>query len=238
MSNAPMRELTAIDDPHAGQRVLYYGAPPSRARRAAVLLHGRARSPEDMLHVADKLDVEDVAYVMPAAGGRSWYPLSFLAPVDENEPSLASSLRAIDRVIASLGRQGIRRRDVMVIGFSQGACVALEFGARLGRAYAGIAALSGGLFGPLGSPLRYTAPLENTPVFLGCSDVDQYIPLARVHESADVLRSLGAIVDERIYPGLGHTVNRDEIDALRVLLRLERCAAVEPSTLDRFATTP
>jgi predicted esterase len=206
-------------DPHAGLRPLRRGAPVTAARLGVILLHGRGASAEDILSLADQLDVEDAAFVAPQAAGHSWYPYSFLAPLEQNEPGISSGLRVISGLIDDFAQHGITSDRVALIGFSQGACLALEFAARHTRPYAAVAGLSGGLIGPPGTPRDYTGSLQGTGVFLGCSDVDAHIPLERVHESAEVLRRLGADVDERIYRGMGHTVNRDELDAVTALLK-------------------
>lgn len=215
-----------MTDPHAGQPVLHGGVPIDRARLAVILVHGRGGSPEDMLGLANELNVSDVAYLAPAAAGGTWYPQSFLAPIDQNEPGLSSALGVLDRLVSTLAQQGVTDERVALLGFSQGACLALEFAARRARRYAAVVALSGGLIGPPGTPRPYGGTFESTPVFLGCSDIDPHIPLQRVHESADVFRRLKASVDERIYPRMGHTVNREEIDAVSALLGSDSSEAV------------
>jgi predicted esterase len=205
-------------DPHAGQPILWRGPAPSESGLAAVLLHGRGGSAEDMLSLAGELSVRNVTYVAPEAAGHTWYPYSFLMPVDQNEPHLSSALRLVSGVLHDLDRQGVPSERVALVGFSQGACLALEFAARHARRYAAIIGLSGGLIGPPGTERAYLGTFDGTPVFLGCSDVDPHIPLARVDESAAVFRRLGGAVDKRIYPQMGHTVNRDELDAARTLL--------------------
>ena len=209
-------------DPHANQPVVHYGASIDRARLVAILVHGRGGSPQDMLGLAEELNVSDVAYVAPSAAGRSWYPQSFLAPIDQNEPGISSALGVLARLADTFSQQGVPYERLVILGFSQGACLALEFAARHSRRYAGVIGLSGGLIGPPGTPRTYAGSHAGTPVFLGCSDVDPHIPLERVHESADVFRRLGASVDERIYPQMGHTVSDDEIDAVRALLSNDR----------------
>jgi len=171
-----------------------------------------------MLALAEQLSVRDVIWVAPEAAGHTWYPYSFLMPVDQNEPHLTSALRLLSGLLDDLDRQGMPSERVALVGFSQGACLALEFAARHARRYAAIIGLSGGLIGPPGTERAYLGTFDGTPVFLGCSDVDPHIPLERVHESAAVFRRLGAAVDERIYPQMGHTVNRYELDAARTLL--------------------
>jgi predicted esterase len=206
-------------DPHAGQRVLTRGPRPAAARLTMILVHGRGATAESIMTLADELRLDDVASVAPQASGNTWYPYSFLAPIPQNEPGISSGLAVIASLIDGLATDGVEARRVALLGFSQGACLTLEFAARHARRYAGVFALSGGLIGPPGTPRIYDGSFDDTPVFLGCSDVDSHIPLERVHESADVFRRMGAHVDERIYPGMGHTVNPDEIAAVRALLR-------------------
>jgi predicted esterase len=206
------------DDPHAGQPVLHLGPSPAEARLVAILLHGRGASAEDILSLAQQLSARDVTYLAPQAAGDSWYPYSFLAPIEQNEPYLGSALRLIDSLIDAVGKQGVPPERVVLMGFSQGACLSLEYAARHARRYAAIAGLSGGLIGPSGTPRSYPGSFEETPVFLGCSDIDPHIPVQRVHETADVFKRMQAVVDERIYPRMGHTVNRDEQDAIAALL--------------------
>jgi predicted esterase len=159
-----------------------------------------------------------VAYIAPEAADQTWYPKSFLAPMAENEPGITSALRVLARLIESLERQSVGGDRVVLLGFSQGACLALEFAARHPRRYSAIVGLSGGLIGPPGTPRTYSGTFAAAPVFLGCSDVDPHIPLERVHESAGVFRGMHASVDERIYRGAGHAVNPDEIGAIKSLL--------------------
>jgi predicted esterase len=162
------------------------------------MLHGRGADGSDMLSLAEAFAQPDLAYLAPQAAGRSWYPQSFLSPIPRNEPFLSSALQVLDRL---LGRLGIE-------GFPPGH--ALRYG--------GLVGMSGGLIGPEGTPRDYAGSLADTPVFLGCSDVDPHIPLNRVHETACVLDTLGGTVAERIYPGMGHGINEDEIRQVRRLL--------------------
>ena len=183
-----------------------------------ILIHGRGGSAEDMLALAREFQVPDVAYLAPQAAGHTWYPYSFLAPIEQNEPGLTSALHVISGLIDSLGKDGIEAGRVGLGGFSQGACVSLEYAARHARRYAAVIGLSGGLIGPPGTSRNYKGSFDETPIFLGCSDVDPHIPLDRVRESADVFRRMHASVDERIYKGMGHTVNGDEVEAVRGIL--------------------
>ena len=218
---------STLAGPHQGQPVAQAGAPLHRARAAAVLVHGRGATAEGFLGLADAFAQPDVAYLAPQAAGRTWYPHSFLAPLASNEPGLGSGLRAVHDLVGRLGAAGLPPERTVLLGFSQGACLALEAAARHARRYGGVVALSGGLIGsgerpgaepPDDKRFDYDGALDGTPVFLGCSDVDPHIPLARVHDSARVLGGLGGDVTERIYPGAGHTVLEDEVRFVRGLL--------------------
>ncbi|MCU1384555.1 MAG: phospholipase [Acidobacteria bacterium] len=206
------------NDPHRGQPVLTLGPPPTAARVTLIMVHGRGASAEDMLGLAHEFDTTDVAFLAPQAAGRTWYPSSFLSPIRDNEPGITSGLNVIGGLVDRLIAEQIAIDRIAVLGFSQGACLSLEFAARHPRRYKAVVGLSGGLIGPPGTPRGYPGTLDAAPVFLGCSDIDPHIPLARVHESADVFRRMGASVDERIYPRMGHTVNEDEVTAVRALL--------------------
>lgn len=205
-------------DPHAGQPVLHHGPSLADARLVAILVHGRGAGAEDILGLTSELQATDVAYLAPQAAGRTWYPYSFLADMSQNEPGISSGLRVLSRLVEGAGDEGVPADRVVLMGFSQGACLSLEFAARHAQRYAAVIGLSGGLIGPPGTPRNYSGTLDGTPVFLGCSDIDPHIPLERVHETADVFRRLGAAVDERIYPRMGHTVNREELEAIDALL--------------------
>jgi predicted esterase len=183
-----------------------------------LLVHGRGAGAEDILGLAAELDRGGFACVAPEAVGRTWYPWSFLSPLEENEPYLSSALSLLRSLVDRLEREGHAPGRVILLGFSQGACLSLEFAARHATRYGGVIALSGGLIGPPGTPRDYAGSLDGTPVFLGCSDVDPHVPAERVLESAEVMRRLGGDVTERIYPGMGHTVNRDELAAVRRMM--------------------
>jgi predicted esterase len=205
-------------DPHRGQPVLTLGPAPKDARLTMIMAHGRGASAEDMMGLAAEFGTTDVAFLAPQAAGRTWYPYSFLSPLQDNEPGISSALRVLAGLVDSLVAQQIAHGRIALLGFSQGACLSLEFAARHPQPYAAVVGLSGGLIGPPGTPRDYPGSLGGAPVFLGCSDIDAHIPLARVHETADVFRRMGASVDERIYPGMGHAVNQDEIAAVHALL--------------------
>lgn len=209
--------------PHGEASVYRMGAPVEEARAALLLIHGRGGSAQEMLEMARAtLERPGLAMLAPQAVGFTWYPYSFLAPVADNEPGLSSGLNLIERVLRRVEDEGVPSDRVVLLGFSQGACLAAEYAARNARRYGGLVALSGGLIGPEGTPRHYEGSFDGTPVFIGCSDVDPHIPLRRVKETSEVLRALGAKVTERIYPGMGHTVNDDELAAVRELLEAVR----------------
>jgi predicted esterase len=220
------------DDPHGGQPVRTAGAPLTEAEVAMVMIHGRGASAESILTLAPALAGPGVAFLAPQAGGsqgNQWYPYGFMAPIERNEPGISSGMRAIERVLTQIGAAGIPPARTLLLGFSQGACLASEFMARHARRYGGLAVLSGGLIGPDGTPRNYPGSLEGTPVFLGCSDVDSHIPAARVRESGEVLERLGGEVTLRLYPGMGHMVNDDEIEAVRAMVARSGRERVSPA---------
>jgi phospholipase/carboxylesterase len=204
--------------PHQEQSVATAGPDPDAARAGVVLVHGRGATARGMVGIADELGVESVAYRAPQAQRGSWYPNRFIAPIEQNEPHLASALQAVSDSVESFADAGIPYERIVVLGFSQGACLGSEFVARTPRRYGGVVAFSGGLIGPLGTEFGHEGDLEGTPVFLGCSDTDPHIPVERVHETRNVFERLGADVEERIYEGMGHTINEDEMQFVRELL--------------------
>jgi predicted esterase len=209
-------------DPHGGRPFLAAGRPLGEAAGAVVMVHGRGGSAEDVLTLAGELRRPDLAYIAPQAAGHTWYPYSFLAPFEQNEPGLTSGLGFLARLLARIEEEGIPAERTVLLGFSQGACLSLEFAARNAKRYGGVIGFSGGLIGPPGTPRDYAGSFAGTPVFLGCSDRDPHIPKERVDETAEVLGRMGAEVTERIYPGMGHTVIEDEMEhARRILSALE-----------------
>lgn len=204
--------------PHQEQPTRTAGASLAAADAAVVLVHGRGATAASILELADEFAHDDVAYLAPQAARRTWYPNSFLAPVESNEPGRSSGLARIDELVDDAAAAGVSAERVVVCGFSQGACLASEYVARNPRRYGGLAALSGGLIGESIDPGAYEGDLAGTPAFLGCSDVDPHIPAERVHETAAVLERLGASVDTRLYEGMGHTVTDEELAVLSELI--------------------
>jgi predicted esterase len=205
-------------DPHSGAPVLAAGAEVKAARAAMIMIHGRGADAADILSLSQVLDRADIAYIAPEAAGHAWYPRPFTAPVEQNEPYFTSALKTIAGLVSDVARAGLPPEKVVLLGFSQGACLALTFAARNPMRYGGIAALSGALIGGTIDPGDYSGSLAGTPVFLGCSDVDPHIPLARVRQSSEIMRGLGGEVTERIYPGFGHSINEDEVTNVRAIL--------------------
>jgi len=206
--------MSPTADPHAGQPVEHRGADLEDATRAVVLLHGRGARARGMLQFADDLPSEDTAFLAPQASRATWYPNSFLEPTSENEPHFSSALALVGDVLDDV-TDHVPRERVLILGFSQGSCLASEFVARTPARYGGLVVFSGGLHGPEGTTWEYGDAagddLAGTPVFLGCSDRDPHIPEERVHETRDVFDAMGAAVEERIYEGMGHGVNEDEV---------------------------
>jgi predicted esterase len=210
--------IDGVTGPHAGARIVVAGEPVESAQSAMLMVHGRGATAESILSLADELDVPGFTYIAPQAVGDTWYPYPFMTRMDRNEPWLSSALSVLGGTVRWIEGQGIPAEKIILLGFSQGACLATEFAARNARRYAGVVGLSGGLIGPDGTPRNYTGSLEGTPVFLGCSDVDFHIPKERVLETARVLEELGGEVTARLYPHMDHTINRDEIEFVRGMM--------------------
>ncbi|MEX2534918.1 MAG: dienelactone hydrolase family protein [Trueperaceae bacterium] len=208
-----------MNELHSARIAAAAGEPLASALGAVIMLHGRGDSASGILQFSEAITVPGVAYVAPQAADNTWYPDSFLAPLESNEPWLSSALQAVGGVLEQVGEAGIPPVRVVLLGFSQGACLATEFAARNATRYGSVVGLSGGLIGHDGTPRDYKDSLDGTPVFLGCSDIDAHIPVERVHETARVLESLNAQVEKRIYPGMGHTINEDEVERVRALLQ-------------------
>ena len=205
-------------DPHRDQPVLLGGAPLADAAGAVVVLHGRGGSAQDSLALARELDRPGLACYAPEAAGRAWYSYSMLEQVGKNQSHLNSALRLLKSILERIEAAGIPLDRVAMIGFSQGACLALEFSVRNPRRYGAVVGLAGGLLGPEGTPRDYAGSFDGTPVFLGSGDIDPNVPKRRVDETAAVFERMGASVTKRMYPGLGHSVHPEEIEFVRGML--------------------
>ena len=214
-----------MTNPHEGQPVATMGKPVEEGRGVAVMLHGRGRDTADILGVAERIGEESFAYLAPAAEGGSWYPYSFLEPIEKNEPRLSRALEVVDGIVYRLLANGVSKDRIVLAGFSQGACLAAEYAVRHAARYGGILLFTGGLVGPPGTRWEYEGSFGGTPVFFGTSDVDEFVPEERVRESAEVFERMGANVSLRVYPNMDHAVNDDEIAIARDILR--RAAAAE-----------
>jgi len=215
-----MNETSSVREmyPHAQQPVLQAGAPLAEARGAVVLLHGRGGSAEDILELASAFDQLGIAYFAPQAAGHTWYPSSFLAPREENEPWLSSALDKVGSIVASIEAAGISRERIVIAGFSQGACLSTEFVASNPARYAGLIAFTGGLIGPVGMDLRHEGDLAGTPALFLSGDPDPHVPWQRVVDSAKELERMGAKVEVIRYPGKPHSVSADEVKRARAML--------------------
>jgi predicted esterase len=218
-----MHENT-FDHPHQGGPVLRLGSDPADAAAGMILIHGRGASAESMVPLAEALAgeaLQEMAVLIPQAIGSVWYPQRFIAPIEENEPYLSSALTIVTGLLEELVTAGLSPDRIVIGGFSQGACLSAEYAARNPRRYGGILVFSGGIIGPPGTDFagQYAGDLAGTPAFVGCSDTDFHIPLERVHETTAALTGLGAEVIERVYPGMGHTINEDELAAAREILQ-------------------
>ena len=195
------------------------GAPLGQAGAAMIMVHGRNAAPRNILDLVPRIDQSGFAFLAPAAAGNTWYPFSFMAERERNEPGLSSGLSVLAHLVAQVEAAGVSKDRIVLLGFSQGACLTAEFAVRHAARYGAVILYSGGLIGPEGTVWEYPGGFDGTPVFLGCSDVDGHVPKTRVDASAAVFARMGAEVTERIYPGMGHLVNDDEVAFTRTLLR-------------------
>lgn len=204
--------------PHAGQPVETFGAPLERARVAVIMVHGRNAAPANILDLSRRFDCPDAAFMAPAAAGGAWYPHGFMAPIAQNEPGISSAISVIHGLIDDIVAKGIPSERIVLLGFSQGACLSATAAQRRPARYGGVIVYSGGLIGPHGTAWEERGAFDGTPVFLGCSDIDAHIPEERVRASGALFARMGADVTLRIYPGMGHAVNDDEITFTDALL--------------------
>jgi len=198
--------------------VLTTGKPLGQSPVVVIMIHGRGAGPENILELASALAQPDVTYLAPAAANNTWYPNSFMSDIARNEPYLSSALSVVKSLVSQVEASGIRRDRIVILGFSQGACLTTEFAIRNASPFGGFVAFSGGAIGPPGTKWDDTGRFDGTPIFFGCSNVDPHIPEPRVIESAELCERMGATVTRRIYPGMGHLVNDDEIAWARALL--------------------
>ena len=204
-------------NPHADQPVVRSGEPLDQARAAMILVHGRGANATNIMGLGEALRLTEYALLAPQAVGHTWYPYSFLEPMEQNEPYLSSALDRLNSLVEEVIAEGMPADRLVLLGFSQGACLSLEFVARHPRRYGGVVGFSGGLIGPPDTARDYEGSLAGTPVFLGSSDPDSHIPVERVYETEAVLDGMGAIVTTRIYPGMGHTINEEELAFARAI---------------------
>jgi len=206
-------------NPHLSQPVQWRGCAPESARITVIMVHGRGRDTDDILGIVDRLELPDVAFLAATAFENSWYPNRFMDPLESNQPRLDQALERVDSLAARLMGNGVVCKSIVLLGFSQGACLVSEYAVRHARRYGGIIALTGGLIGPAGSQWDFPGSFHGTPVFLGTSDADEWVPVARVQETGHVMAGMGADVELKIYPGLEHIVNDDEVAQARKLIR-------------------
>ncbi len=190
----------------------------SDAKKALIMIHGRGGSAEDILSLAGHLQVNDFALLAPQATNNIWYPYSFMAPISQNEPWLSSALSLIEEVLNDVIAQGISEENIYFTGFSQGACLTLEFVARNATRFGGVAAFTGGLIGDRIYPENFKGDFKNTPIFIGSSNPDPHVPVERVYATANILKGMNASVTEKIYENMGHTIMQDEIDLANKLV--------------------
>jgi predicted esterase len=206
------------DNIHQGQPVLQFGAALEEAQLVVILLHGRGATAESMISIAEALQLDGVSFLAPQAALNRWYPNTAFGPLEANEPDLSSALGTVDKLVKQVRERGLSDQQIAFGGFSQGACLASEFVARNASRYAGLFAFSGALIGPPGMPRDYPGSFDGMPVFIGGSDVDPWVAHHLLKEAANVFEKMGASVDFRTYPGMGHTVNQDEIEAVNIML--------------------
>ncbi len=190
----------------------------SEAKKVLVMIHGRGAFAEDILSLAGYFKLEDFALIAPQAENNTWYPYAFLAPPKENEPWLSSALDVLGEVVSDLRKAGFQSENIYFLGFSQGACLTLEFVTRNAKRWGGVVALTGGLIGDKIYNENYSGDFLQTPVFIGSSDPDPHVPVERVYASSVIIKNMNADLTTKIYPGMGHTISKDEIDQVNELI--------------------
>jgi len=206
-----------LTHPHGNQKVLFKGDINS-AESAMILIHGRGSTAESILSLTTEFQDKNYLFAAPQANGNTWYPYSFLAPLKDNEPGITSGLKVISDIMEKLNKSGIEDKEIILLGFSQGACLALEYAARNAKPYKGVIGLSGGLIGKEIEDERYSGSFENCSVFLGCSDIDPHVPIERVNQTETIMQKINASVTKKIYKNMGHVINEDELNFIRSLV--------------------
>lgn len=206
-------------EPHVGQPIETTGRPLGEGRAVMIMIHGRQAAPVNILQLVDSLSQPEFTYIAPAAANNTWYPYSFMADKEQNEPGISSGVAVIDGVVSDVVNKGILKDHIVLLGFSQGACLTAEYAVEHADRFGGVILYSGSVIGPPGTTWAYGGSFDGTPIFMGCSDVDSHVPLERIEEGAAVFERMGAIVTKRIYPGMGHQINDDEIAFTQGLMR-------------------
>jgi phospholipase/carboxylesterase len=199
-------------------KILSTGNKLKDAEKVVIMIHGRGASAADILSLSSHLDVKDYALIAPEATNNTWYPLSFLAPPAENEPWLSSALSVLNEIVKDIEAQGIKKENIYFVGFSQGACLTLEFTTRNATRWGGVVAFTGGLIGDKIYRENYTGDFKGTPVFIGTSDPDSHVPVERVHDSVEVMKLMNADVTVQVYKNMGHIISEDELNKANSLI--------------------
>lgn len=200
------------------KNIVTAGVPLDQAKKALIMIHGRGASAQDIISLATYLNVGDYALIAPQASGHTWYPYSFMAPVAQNEPGLSSAITVINSIVDDILKAGIPASNIYFMGFSQGACLTLEYVTRHAQPYGGVVAFTGGLIGAELDLANYAGDFNGTPVFIGSSDPDMHVPVTRVRESEKIIKNMGADITVKIYPGMGHTISQDEVETANRLV--------------------
>ncbi|OMP78079.1 MULTISPECIES: alpha/beta hydrolase [unclassified Chitinophaga] len=200
------------------KNIVTAGVPLTQAKKALIMIHGRGASAQDIISLATYLNVGDYALLAPQASGHTWYPYSFMAPVAQNEPGLSSAITVLESIVADVIAAGIPATNIYFMGFSQGACLTLEYVTRHAQQYGGVVAFTGGLIGASLEMSNYNGDFAGTPVFIGSSDPDMHVPVTRVRESETIMKTMGADITVKVYPGMGHTVSQDEVETANALV--------------------
>lgn len=201
------------------KQIIRSGLPLAEAKKAIIMLHGRGASAQSIISLQDELELNGAAILAPQATNNSWYPYSFLVPVEQNQPALDSALQLIDDIVKEIVAAGIPQHEIYFLGFSQGACLALEYTARHAALFGGIMAFTGGLIGAQLNLGNYTGDFGGTPILITTGNPDPHVPLTRVEESAGILKSMNAVITLKVYEGRPHTIQQEELQlANKVIL--------------------